>query len=89
MPLWKLTPVDSTDPSWEASAHRAATIVRAQNEMAARETAAKAFDVATRFRPGAGVLVPPWRRPALVKVERIDDARFEPDGPAAVLDPSF
>ena len=89
MPIWKLTPLDLHDPNWEASSHQGIAIVRARDEADARATAAKAFDVKTRFKPGKGQRFPPWRRAELVKVERIDDQRYEADGPAAVLNPSF
>ena len=89
MPIWKLTPLDLHDPNWEASSHRGIAIVRARDEADARATAAKAFDAKTRFKPGKGQRLPPWKRVELVKVERIDDGRYEADGPAAVLTPSF
>ena len=89
MPLWKLTPLDLLDPSWEASSHQGVTIVRARDEEDARATAAKAFDVKTRFSPGKGQQFPPWSRAALVKVERIEDTRYDGAGPAAVLEPVF
>jgi len=89
MPIWKLTPLDLHDPNWEASSHRDIAIVRARDEADARATAAKAFDAKTRFKPGKGQRLPPWKRAELVKVERIDDSRYEADGPAAVLTPSF
>jgi hypothetical protein len=89
MPLFKLSPVDLTDPNWEASSHRAAAIVRARDENAARAIAGKAFDVSTGFRPGRGLKVPPWMRPELVTVERIEDSRWDSRGPDEVLYPSF
>ncbi len=89
MPLWKLMPVDPSDPNWEASSHRGRVIVRAPDEESARIAAAEAFDVATRFKPGRGVLAPPWKRPALVRVELIEDERYDPQGPTEVLDPTF
>ncbi len=89
MSLWKLSPIDVLDPNWEASSHRGMAIVRAPDEAAARDAAAKAFDVATRFPPGAGVRVPPWGRATLVRAERITDPRYDPEGPVAVLDPTF
>ncbi len=89
MPIWKLTPLDLSDPSWEASAHRGLAIVRARDESDARATAAKAFDVKTRFGPRGGAKFPPWKRAALVKAERIDDRRYEAEGPAGVLEPSI
>ena len=76
MPLFRLSPVDLSDPNWEASSHRAAAIVRARDESAARTIAAEAFDVKTGFRPRHGLVVPPWRRPELVHVEQIEDARL-------------
>ncbi len=89
MPLYKLSPIDVTDPNWEASSHRAAAIVRARDETAARAIAAKAFDVPTGFRPGRGLRVPPWKRRELVSLERIEDPRWEEDGVDEVLYPSF
>jgi hypothetical protein len=89
MALWKLSPYDPLDPNWQASSHRGMVIVRAPDEVSARDAAAKAFDVKTRFKPGDGVLAPPWRRPATVKAERVKDARYEAEGPTEVLYPSL
>jgi hypothetical protein len=89
MAVWKLTPIDPTDPNWQASSHREIAIVRAPNELAARAAAAKAFDVATRFPPHAPVRVPPWTRAALVKAEAIADPRYDAEGPTEVLHPTF
>ncbi len=89
MTLWKLTPIDLLDPNWDASSHRGPAIVRAPDEAAARAAAAEAFDVATRFPPGAGVRVPPWTRASLVKAEEITDRRYDLQGPVQILDPAF
>ena len=89
MPIWKLTPLDLRDPNWEASSHQGIAVVRARDEADARATAAKAFDAKTRFGPGKGKRLPPWKRAELVKVERIDDKRYQAEGPATVLEPSF
>ena len=89
MAVWTLTPVDPNDPSWAASSHRGPAVVRARNEAEARAVAAQAFDVKTGFAPGQGVRFPPWTRPAAVRAEHIDDPRFEADGPAGLLEPSF
>lgn len=87
MALWKLTPIDPADPNWRASSYRGRAIVRAPDEKSAREVAAEAFDVRTRFPPGEGVKAPPWRRPGLVAAEPIEDERYDPEGPAEVLEP--
>jgi hypothetical protein len=89
MAVRSLIPVDPDDPDWEASSHRGPVIVRAANEQQARTVAAEAFDVKTSFRPGQGMRFPPWTRTAVVRAERIDDPRFEPEGPAEVLEPTF
>ncbi|MDH3473052.1 MAG: hypothetical protein OEM59_05120 [Rhodospirillales bacterium] len=89
MPIWKLTPLDPRDPSWQASAHRAMAIVRAPDEEAAREAAEKAFGVKTGFALGGGIKAPPWKRTSLVKAERIKDDLYEPEGPTEVLEPTF
>jgi len=89
MDLWKLTPVDLTDPSWEASAHRGAVMVRAPNEEAARNAAEAAFGVKTRFAPGQSVKAPPWKRETLVRAEKVKDPKYAAEGPTEILDPSF
>jgi len=82
-------PLDPNDPDWAASSHRGPVIVRAANERQARTVAAEAFDVKTGFPPGQGLRFPPWTRAALVRAKRIDDPRFEAEGPAEVLEPAF
>jgi hypothetical protein len=89
MAIWRLSPRDLSDPNWEASSHRAVAIVRAPDERTARDVAEAAFGVKTRFKPGGGILAPPWKRSELVIAERITDERFEVDGPSVVLSPSF
>jgi hypothetical protein len=87
MPLWQLQPVDSIDPSWEASTYRGKVIVRARDEAMARRQAQEAFGVKTRFPLKKGITAPPWKRPALVKAEVIEDPLYDPEGPPEVLFP--
>lgn len=89
MTVWKLTPLDLTDPNWEASSHRGTVIVRAPDEEAAREAVEAAFGVKTRFAPGRGVKAPPWKRGTLVRAERISDPKYEVEGPTEILDPAL
>lgn len=89
MPVWQLTPIDLSDPNWEASAHRGVAVVRAPDETAARVAAAEAFDVPTRFPPRGGAKFPPWHSPALVEARRTDNPRYEFEGPTAILEPIF
>ena len=89
MPLWALLPLDSADPSWEASTYCGRVVVRAAGEEAARGKAEAAFGVKTRFKPGAGIKPPPWKRPQLVSARVIRDPRYEPEGPTEVLYPSL
>ena len=87
MPIWELTPVDPLDSNWEASSHQGRVVVRALSEEAARDQAERAFGVKTRFPPGGGVKAPPWKRPALVRAEIIQDARYDEKGPTEILFP--
>lgn len=89
MRVWKLTPVDLSDPNWEASSHRGPAVVRAASEAAARAAAAASFDVPTHFPPRGGAKFPPWLSPSLVRAEEIEDPRYEAKGPTEVLDPAF
>jgi osmotically-inducible protein OsmY len=88
MAIWQLSPVDLSDPNWEASSHRGSAIVRAPDEKSAREVAQSAFGVATRFRHHPRLIVP-WMRAELVHASHIEDQRFDPEGPSGVLVPSF
>ncbi len=87
--VWQLTPVDSTDANWEASSYRGMVVVRAKDEDAAREQAETEFGLKTRFPPGRGIAAPPWKRPALVKAEIINDPRYDSDGPSEILYPTM
>lgn len=89
MAIWHLIPVDLVDPSWEASSHRGAAIIRADSEDAARDIAQQAFGVKTRFQPQHRIIEAPWKRAKLVRAERVSDRRFEEEGPAEVLSPRF
>ena len=82
MPVWKLTPTDLADPAWQASKHRGAAVARAASENAARRV------TALTFRLGDTSEGAPWINPALVKAEQIEDARYDPTGASAVLDPA-
>jgi osmotically-inducible protein OsmY len=88
MPIWQLSPVDLSDPNWEASSHRGTVIVRAPDEKTAREAAQSAFGVATRFKHHPR-LIAPWTRAKLVHASHIEDQRFDPEGPSGVLVPTF
>jgi hypothetical protein len=87
MPIWQLLPLNATDPNWAASNYRGKVIVRARNEETARKEAEKAFGMKTRFPPGAGITAPPWKRPALVSAEVVEEPLYEPEGPTEILFP--
>jgi hypothetical protein len=89
MLIWKLTPVSTDDPMWQASSHRGPLIVRAPDEESARAVAQKRFGVPTRFAPGTGLGAAPWKRPHLVVTEIVEQSRHDRKGPLEVLEPSF
>jgi len=88
MPVWQLSPVDLSDPNWEASSHRGMAIVRAPDEKTARKVAQSAFGVTTRLKHHPR-LIAPWTRAKLVHASHIEDRRFDSEGPSSVLVPSF
>ena len=89
MGIWKLIPVDPSDQSWQTSSYQGTVVVRATNERIARQTAARAFDLAIRFPPRAGLRAPPWLRPALVRAERIESTIYAAEGSPEVLEPKI
>ncbi len=89
MQLWKLTPLDLSAPNWEASTHKGPVIVRAPDEVAARQAAKdKFFRAANKQKIGDPVRHPPWAHASLVNAVTIDDERFEVEGPTEVLEPA-
>lgn len=88
MQLWRLTPIDLSDPHWEASVYRAPVTVRAETEERAREIAALAFGTAVRVWPSKGPRYVPWRHTALVACRTLEDASFKREGPEEILDPA-
>jgi hypothetical protein len=89
MYIWKLTPVDTDDPLWLASSHRALVIVRAPDEGSARTAAQQQFGVAARFPAGTRIVGAPWTRPDVVRAEIVKESGHTTEGPLAVLEPSF
>lgn len=89
MPVWRLVPIDLSDPNWQASSHRGFAIVRAGTEQRARKVAEEAFAVKTRFPPHRRATTPPWLRGALVRAEIVEDPCYAPSGPEEVLEPTF
>ena len=87
MPIWKLVPINQTDPNWEASTHKGSVIVRAATEKAARERAQLAFTIATQVRPGEATKITPWKYGDLVDGHTITDSRYPEDGPEEILEP--
>jgi hypothetical protein len=87
--IWKLTPLDTDDPIWLASSHRAPVIVRAPDEESARAAAQQEFGVAARFPAKAGIVAAPWTRANLARAEIVKGSRHTTDGPIALLEPSF
>jgi putative flippase GtrA len=86
MKVWRLSPVSTAGPAWQASAWTGAAVVRAETEWRARRLAMLSFGAATE---GALTLpdVSPWGDPALVRARELDDPRYPAAGGEAVLDP--
>jgi hypothetical protein len=89
MPIWRLVPTDLADPVWGGSSHRAAAVVRAPSEAAARRVAGLAFEVKTAVAATEDGILPPWKNSDVVRAEMIEDARYDPRGASEVLDPAL
>lgn len=88
MPIWRLTPIDLTEPHWEASVYRAPVTVRADSEERARQIADLALSIAVSVRPGEGPRFSPWTHRFLVECRKVDDPAVVGEGPEAILDPA-
>ena len=88
MPVWTLTPLDTSDHNWRASTWSKPVLVRAPDEQRAREIAKLAFGIATKREPSQDVPANPWGSPALVSAAVDPDQDDNRDGPEAILDPA-
>lgn len=79
MPLWRLNPIDPSDPNWEASTFNAEVIVRAPDSRSARLLAARAFGIATEHRLGQAVKIVPWDYGGLVSCEQAEATEAYPE----------
>lgn len=82
MRVYKLTPIDLSDLSWEHSRHQGEAIIRAENEHEARLLASELWEDRT-----SGTFINPWSRPSFSSCEEIHPGSHDPEGPAAVLQP--
>ncbi len=87
MPIWKLTPIDTSSDHWRASAQKDYAIVRAASEGEARAQATSKFRIATKRVPGGDTVFSPWDQPKLVRCQRLENSNYEEKGPPAVLYP--
>ena len=89
MQLWKLQPINLTNPNWAASTYKNEIIVRAEDLSKAKELAAKAFGTAPRPQPGETTIINPWDNPGLVRaiqVQATDD--YTEDGDQGIVYPA-
>jgi putative flippase GtrA len=86
MRIWRLSPVDTAGPEWQASAWAGAAVVRAETERRARRLAVLSFGAVTEW----GLALPsasPWADPALVRARELDEPRYPAAGDENVLEP--
>jgi hypothetical protein len=86
--IYRLSPIDLADPTWETSAYKGDCIVRATSEDEARALAEQAFRLSAA-EPSLGRLSrpTPWTHPALVRAEILEQSPFPPDGEDELLVP--
>ena len=86
MRVWRLSPVDTGRPEWQASAWTGVAVVRAETERRARRLAVLSFGAAPE-RALALPTVSPWGDPALVRAVEAEDPRYPAAGDEDVLEP--
>ena len=89
MAIWKLEPTDLESPRWRGTDYVGVAIVRAQDEQTARQTATSRFARAVRreSKYQDSPAPSPWKVPELVTCTELNQADFDREGPAEVLDP--
>ena len=87
MPIWKLEPKNLTQRDWNASTYKNTVIVRAQDEKEARNLATQAFGIAVERQAGEPIPIIPWGQDWLVNCSRLEDSKYDEDGPATIIFP--
>ena len=87
MPLWRLTPTDSSNRNWQFSSHKGPVVVRAPDADMAKKAAARVFGAGSEQAIADGEGEVPWLRRGLVEVDEIADDRFTVHGEVEILDP--
>lgn len=87
MKVFRLVPLDLTDPDWAASDWTRPVVIRAPTEDVARSAATLAFGKAVSRSPSsASIPINPWRQERLVKVDEIPNHERSA-GEVEMLDP--
>ncbi len=88
MAIWQLDPINPGAPDWRASPHVKRVIIRAPNEINARDIAYKNFGTAvTKEFIGENLPRPPWRNESKVKCQQLTNSEWEESGADEILDP--
>ncbi len=85
MRLFRLSPIDLSDISWERSHHLGEAIIRAEDEHEARLLAADLWDSSTLD----GTFINPWSRPSFSTCEEIPAGTHSSEGPSEILEPAL
>ena len=86
MRVWRLSPVNTREPEWQASAWTGVAGVRAETERQARRLAALSFGTATEWALTLPFMSP-WGDPALVRAQEVNDPCYPATGDEAVIEP--
>jgi len=89
MSIFKIAPTEKESERWRASTYKGDVIVRAENEDEARikEAQLKFANPTIITGPGQMTLRSPWIDLELVSCERLENSKYEENGPAGVLYP--
>ncbi len=85
--IWKLVPVDPSQPHWETSMYRGVVVIRADSERQARDIAAMALEKTVAVVPGHGTVYMPWRHADLVACHETKDLQYPLEGDDKILVP--
>jgi len=87
MQLWKLSVVQPDSDDWRFSTYKGSAIIRASDELSARDLATNIFGIACKSIVGQPSPNIPWGQESLVSCEPFESNEYDIDGPEAVLYP--
>ena len=80
MPIWQLDPINPTGNNWRTSTYNCRVIIRALDELRARQIADLAFEIVPEHIPSVATPLQTWLDDSFVECQKIEAGPYEEEG---------